>query len=113
MAARFEIYKDTAGELRFRLVAGNNEKLLASEGYATKASAESGIASVKANAPIDARYEKKSSTNGKAYFVLKAANHEVIGTSQMYKSTTSRNHGIEAVKRNAPSAETKDVTRLI
>ncbi|MCR9165516.1 MAG: YegP family protein [bacterium] len=89
------------------------QNLLASEGYTTKAGAENGIASVKTNAPIDARYEKKTSTNGKAYFVLKAANHEIIGTSQMYISTTSRDHGIEAIKRNAPSAETKDLTRLI
>lgn len=37
--ARFEVYTDKAGEFRFRLVAGNNEPILASEGYTTKASA--------------------------------------------------------------------------
>ncbi len=113
MAAKFEIYKDTAGEHRFRLVAGNNQNILASEGYASKGGAENGIASVKTNAPLDARYEKKTSTNSKPYFVLKAGNHEIIGTSQMYISSTSRDEGIEAVKRTAPAAPTTDLTRPI
>ncbi|MGH1349011.1 MAG: YegP family protein, partial [Nannocystales bacterium] len=68
---------------------------------------------VKTNAPIDARYEKKTSTSGSPYFVLKAGNHEVIGTSQMYTSTASRDDGIEAVKRTAPSAPTTDLLRLL
>ncbi len=33
---RFEIYKDSAGYYRWRLVAANNEKVAASEGYNTK-----------------------------------------------------------------------------
>ena len=55
MAGKFELYEDKAGEFRFRLKAGNGEIILASEGYKQKASAENGIASVKKNAPEDAR----------------------------------------------------------
>jgi uncharacterized protein len=33
---KFVIYKDTAGYFRWRLVAGNGEKVAASEGYASK-----------------------------------------------------------------------------
>ena len=36
---KFEIYKDTAGYYRWRLKAANGEKVAASEGYTTKASA--------------------------------------------------------------------------
>lgn len=50
MAARFEIYKDLSGQFRFRLKAANNEVIAVSEGYASKAGAQNGIASVRANA---------------------------------------------------------------
>ena len=42
MAGKFELYKDKAGEFRFRLKAGNGEIILASEGYKQKASAMNG-----------------------------------------------------------------------
>ena len=48
---KFEVYKDKAGEFRFRLKAGNGEIILASEGYKAKASCLNGIASVGKNAP--------------------------------------------------------------
>ena len=43
MAGKFELYKDKAGEFRFRLKAGNGETILASEGYKQKSSAMNGI----------------------------------------------------------------------
>ena len=48
---KFEIYKDKAGEFRFRLKASNGEIILASEGYKAKASCLNGIRSVVHNAP--------------------------------------------------------------
>ncbi|MCL1838848.1 MAG: YegP family protein [Propionibacteriaceae bacterium] len=48
---KFEIYKDKAGEFRFRLKATNGEIILASEGYKAKASCLNGIDSVVRNAP--------------------------------------------------------------
>ncbi|MCT8335655.1 YegP family protein [Leptospira sp. 85282-16] len=50
MAAKFEIYKDKAGEFRFRLKASNGEIIASSEGYSSKQACENGIASVKNNA---------------------------------------------------------------
>ena len=47
---KFEIYKDKAGEFRFRLKASNGEIILASEGYTRMASCKNGIASVVKNA---------------------------------------------------------------
>lgn len=109
MSGRFEIYKDSAGEFRFRLKAGNGENILASEAYAAKAGAENGIASVKKNAADAARFEKKTSLSGKHYFVLKAGNHEVIGTSQMYEAEASCDSGVQSVMRNAPGASVVDL----
>lgn len=110
MAGKFEIYKDKAGEFRFRLKAGNGENILASEGYKARAGAENGIASVRKNAADPARFEKKSSSGGKPYFVLKAANHEIIGNSEMYETEAARDNGIKSVMSNAPDAKVVDLT---
>nr|WP_319251767.1 YegP family protein [uncultured Celeribacter sp.] len=110
MAGKFELYTDKAGEFRFRLKAGNGEIILASEGYKQKASAENGIESVRKNAPLDERYERKDTVSGKPMFNLKASNGQVIGTSESYSSTSARDNGIESVKKNAPDASLDDQT---
>lgn len=90
--------------------AGNGEIILISEMYKAKASADKGIASVKTNAPNDGRYDRKTATNGQFYFNLKAANGEIIGTSEMYTTSSARDNGIESVKNNAPEAKIVDLT---
>ncbi|MFT4093112.1 MAG: DUF1508 domain-containing protein [Niabella sp.] len=64
----FVISKRKNGEYQFNLKAGNSQTILASEGYTTKTTCENGIASVKANAPNDARYDRLTAKNGKPYF---------------------------------------------
>jgi uncharacterized protein YegP (UPF0339 family) len=110
MAGWFELSKSSDGQFRFVLKAGNGEIILTSELYGAKASAENGIASVQTNSGDDARYDRKQASNGKEYFNLKAANHQVIGTSQMYASAQSRDAGIESVKTNGSSTTIKDMT---
>lgn len=105
---KFEMYKDKSGEFRFRLTAKNGQNILASEGYTSKSGCKKGIESVKNNASIDARYEKKTSDSGKFSFVLKAGNNEIIGRSQSYASQSSRDQGIASVQKNAPTAEIDD-----
>ena len=108
MAGKFEIYKDKAGEYRFRLKASNGQNILASEGYTSKSSCKNGIESVMKNAPDDARYERKETKSGKHMFNLKAGNNQVIGTSESYESVAARDNGIESVKKNAPGASVDD-----
>lgn len=47
--AKFEVYKDKAGEFRFRYKASNGETMFSSEGYKAKASAMDAIESIKKN----------------------------------------------------------------
>lgn len=54
---KFEVYKDKAGEFRFRLKARNGENIGKSEGYKRKDNCMKGIASVGKNAP-DAKIEE-------------------------------------------------------
>ena len=106
MLAKFKVFTDKANEYRFNLHSkGNHEIILrSSEGYTTKQNCLKGIASVKINAPLDSRYDRKVASNGQFYFVLKAANGEPIGMSEMYTTSANRDGGIEAVKRDAPGA---------
>jgi uncharacterized protein YegP (UPF0339 family) len=105
MSGKFTVFTGKNGETYFNLKAGNGEIILKSEGYKDKASAHNGVASVRKNGPDAARYEKKTSTNGKFHFNLKAANHQVIGSSEMYESERSRDAGIASVMANAPDAK--------
>ncbi len=108
--AKFEIYKDKRGEFRFRLKAGNGQTILASEGYAAKSGCTNGIESVKKNSTDDARYERLESKGGSPYFNLKATNGQVIGTSEMYSSTSGMENGIASVKKNASGASIDDLS---
>jgi uncharacterized protein len=110
MSGTFEIKKAKDGEFFFHLKAGNSQIILVSEMYKEKSSAENGIASVKKNAREDGNYERQDTKNGHLMFNLKAANHQVIGTSQTYKSAETREEGIASVKANAPSAPVHDAT---
>ena len=110
MSGWYELGKSSDGQFRFVLKAGNAETILTSELYGSKASAENGIASVQTNAPLDVRFDRKVASDGKSFFNLKAANHQVIGTSQMYASAQSRDVGIASVQRNGPTTKVKDLT---
>lgn len=101
---KFVITTRGNGELQFNLKADNGQVILTSEGYKSRASCENGIESVKQNSTRDQAYERKTSSNGKPYFNLKAANGQVIGTSEMYESTAALENGIASVKKNAPGA---------
>jgi len=102
--AKFVILKRANGEFQFNLVAGNGQVILTSEGYAAKSSCENGIESVKKNSANESNFDKKTSANGKFFFNLKASNGQIIGSSEMYESESSRNNGIASVQKNAPDA---------
>jgi uncharacterized protein YegP (UPF0339 family) len=101
---RFRITKGEGDEYTFNLTAANGEKILSSERYASHSGAVRGVAAVKENAAIDARYERRDARDGTVYFVLKAGNGEIVGTSEMYSGSSARERGIESVKVNAPAA---------
>lgn len=108
MAGWFELKKSSNDKFYFNLKAGNGETILSSEMYEAKTSAKDGIASVQNNCGNDARYEKKTAANGKFMFNLKAANHQVIGTSEMYDSEAGRDNGVASVKTNGATQTIKD-----
>jgi uncharacterized protein YegP (UPF0339 family) len=92
---KFEIFKGEDGQSYFRLRAANGEIMLSSEGYTVKASAQKGIASVKANGSSAVNYEVSEVENGGAWTVrLVAANGEVIGRTETYASKASAERAV-------------------
>lgn len=108
MAGKFEIKSGKTGKFRFNLKASNGQIILTSEAYDSRSSATKGITSVKKNALNDKRFERKTAKDGSSYFVLKAANGEPIGKSEMYKTTKAMENGIASVGKNAPDAPVVD-----
>lgn len=108
---KFVITKRKNGEFQFNLNAGNGQTILTSEGYAAKSSCENGIESVRKNSQDDSKFEKKTSSNGKPFFNLKATNGQIIGSSEMYESEAARDNGIASVQKNAPDASVDDQTK--
>ena len=106
----FKLVQGKTGKFHFTLQARNRQVILTSQAYHTRAAARGGIASVKKNAPDDARYERKTAANGKFHFNLKAGNSQIIGSSQMYADEAGRENGIASVKTNAPDATIEDET---
>ena len=108
MPAKFVLKKAKNGQFYFNLLAGNGEVVLTSEMYKAKPSAKNGIASVQKNAPDAKKFEARTSKNGKFFFVLKAANAQVIGNSEMYESEKAAAAGTASVTKAASGAQTDD-----
>jgi len=96
---KFEIFEGVDGQFYFRLLAGNGENILRSEGYVRRSGAENGIASVKVNGVDAERYDVKENVAGEFYFNLVARNGEIIGTSEGYASRSNAERGVETVVR--------------
>lgn len=103
MSGKYEWFTGKDGKFYFNLIAGNGQVILTSQGYAGKSGMDNGIASVQTNGVMEERFEKATSDSGKFSFVLKAANSQVIGRSQMYEGESGRDNGIKSVMNNAPT----------
>jgi uncharacterized protein len=97
-SAYFETFQGMDGRHYFNLVAGNGENVLRSQGYTRLASAQKGVASVLANGNDKRQFDVKQATNGDWYFNLRAANNEIIGTSELYASKSNAERGARTVR---------------
>src|SRR5687767_12978438 len=108
MPGKFEIKTAKSGKVHFNLKASNGQTILTSEKYESRQAAVKGVESVRKNAGNEGRFERKTGKDGSAYFVLKAANGEPLGRSEMYKTKRSMENGIASVGKNAASAVVAD-----
>ncbi|MBX3260936.1 MAG: DUF1508 domain-containing protein [Labilithrix sp.] len=97
-SARFETFQGIDGRHYFHLIAGNGENVLRSQGYTALASAQKGVASVLANGNDKRNFDVREAKNGQYYFNLKAANGQIIGTSELYVSKGNAERGARTVR---------------
>lgn len=91
----FELYKD-GGSFRFDFLAANYEQLLGSQAYSTRTMALNGLLSVLDNGGAASRYQVVVNADGTAYFVLRAINQAIIGTSDAYINRQGAEDGVTA-----------------
>ena len=100
---KYVVSKAKNDEVYFNLKATNGQTILTSQMYSSESACFNGIESVRTNCSDDSKFERKLSVNNKPYFVLKAANGQVIGNSEMYESEAGMENGIASVKKNGIS----------
>ena len=106
---KFQIRKLTNNHFRFILKAGNGQTILTSEPYRDKESCLNAIEYLRKNAADNNRYEFKKSFNHKHYFNFAEVNGKLIGSGEMYESSSGRDVGIGLVKVNSPIAVIEDL----
>jgi amphi-Trp domain-containing protein len=122
--ARFEVYEDSAGEHRWRLVHDNGNIIAdGGEGYASKRKAEQGLGSVRNNAPgayvtdrsrddeapaeggSNATFELFEGNDGKWRWRLVHDNGNIIADGgQGYSSKQKARQGLDSVRTNVSGA---------
>ncbi len=102
---KFTIAKSSKGTFRFNLTAKNGQVILSSESYKSSSGCKNGIKSVQKNGRLKKRFETNQAKNGKHYFNLKAGNHQIIGTSEMYNTAAAMENGIKSVIENSKKAK--------
>ncbi len=110
MPGKFELTQAKNGQFSFTLKASNGEVLLTSERYAARKNAKRAIAAVQKNAAEPAHFVPRTSRKGESYFVLRAGNNQIIGTSGKYASPKAMEKGIKSVQRTAPGARIEDLS---
>ncbi|WP_438486120.1 YegP family protein [Streptomyces sp. S186] len=58
------------------------------------------------------KFEMYTDKAGKYRYRLKAGNGEIIAVGEAYNSKAACQNGIESVKRNAPTAEVREVSQV-
>jgi uncharacterized protein len=94
---KFETFTGQDGRTYFHLLAGNGEKVLASQGYASLRNAQDGIATVRFNGEHTESYQLLQAADGQWYFNLLAGNYQVIGTSELYTTKSNAQRAISTV----------------
>lgn len=103
MKAYFKLSR-SGPQFHFVLCAPNHRTILSSERYTTEAAALKGIEAVRSSVAREHGFVRQVARNGEPMFNLVSANGEVVGTSETYRTTASREKGIASVIANAPRA---------
>jgi hypothetical protein len=99
----FVIKKAVDDQYYFVLQAKNNRVLIVSELYVSKSNALRGCHALKRAVAYEIRIAKLDDGKRQYYFVFKADNGEIVGTSELYKRKSNLLKGIKSALRNKES----------
>lgn len=107
MSSRFQLFKDKAGEWRWRLLAENGRSVAASsEGYVARADALNGIDLVRHMRGTTDVYQDKA---GEWRWRLTHLNGSIIATSgEGYVARSDCEYGLSLLRKLAPDAPVED-----
>lgn len=108
---KFVIVKNANDEFQFYFTDNNGDIILRSSAYTRKFMCEKGVESVKTNSQDNTKFFKKTISDDKVYFNLKAFNGKIIGMSKMYEDRISRDKGMIFLKEKALNAPVEDQTK--
>jgi uncharacterized protein YegP (UPF0339 family) len=110
---KFEVYKDTAGEFRWRLVATDGKVLAtAGQGYQAKASAVSGVKLIQGEADGKLKFEVYEDKAKEHRWRAKSPNGQVVASSATgYKDRAACEKVVETIKKGASKASVEEVKK--
>lgn len=103
--ARFTVFEGNNGLYYFNLKARNGQIVLQSQAYSTEAAAMNATFAVSESGVNSNNYDIKASADGGAYFNLRSANNEIIGTSEIYYSKSNARRARNSVIALLPKVE--------
>ena len=106
--AKFVVFKGLDSKHYFHLRAGNGEIVLQSQSYTSKQNAIKGVTSVRTNGGDELNYEVREAQNYQTYFVLKAANGQIIARGETYSSESNAEAAIESISELVASEKIAD-----
>lgn len=111
MAGRYVLHPAGTAQFRWELETTEGEVILTSPLHDTRTAAEKAIHASRTNSGAEARYERHTTSDSQAYFVLTNGSGEALGTSRMYATAAERNEGIATCKLTGLSAGTQGAAR--
>jgi hypothetical protein len=104
--ARVAVVLGDSGQWHFNVFAKNGQVVLSSETYSSQAAAYNGAMAVQDAGVASFAYDVKPAVSGTSfYFNIKAANGEIVGTSQQYSTQAAAEAGRTALIALLPSIE--------
>lgn len=105
----FYILKNTQDKLyTFSFTLNDEEELLYSELYDSKEAVEDGVDLMRTIASFSSRYHQKRSDDDQHYFVIKAANDQLVATSKLFPTMDLLEEAIDVVMHLASEANVED-----
>jgi|ERR1043166_3392379 uncharacterized protein YegP (UPF0339 family) len=99
----FDVMYGPTNQIQFKLIDSAGSVVVSSGGYPNKDACFKAIRSMKENARVDQRYEKRT-LEGKFFFTFKAASHEVLAKGGPYDSEAARDEALAVIRKSIEAA---------